>query len=225
MADHPLDTALLERVTEALVFVADEPVSAATVADVFAESTGDDRIDTEHVEAAVQALNHGYQNTQRTFRIENWAGGFRLATIPEVAPFVRALLAAEQERRLSRSLMETLAVVAYKQPLTKPEIDHIRGVNADYALRRLLETRLLAVVGRDESVGRPLLYGTTDHFLEQFGLSRLEDLPRPREIDELLEDPAFTRERAELLTSLGDYPRQPDPAGGDSPPTEPDEQA
>jgi segregation and condensation protein B len=223
MAEHPLDTALLERVTETLVFVADEPVSPATVADVFAESTGDDRVDTDHVEAAVEALNLGYQAGGRTFRIERWAGGFRLATIPEMAPFVRALLAAEQERRLSRSLMETLAVVAYKQPVTKPEIDHIRGVNADYALRRLLETRLLAVVGRDESVGRPLLYGTTDHFLEQFGLNRLEDLPRPREIEELLEDPAFTRERAELLSSLGDDARQPGDAGGDSPPQHPDE--
>ena len=109
--------------------------------------------------------------------------------------------------------METLAVIAYKQPVTKPEIDFVRGVNADYALRKLLETRFVAVVGRDESVGRPLLYGTTNAFLEQFGLSSVDDLPRPREIDELLEDPAFTRERAELLATLEPDQRQPDPAG------------
>jgi len=202
MAEREVDQSLLQRVAEALIFVADEPITAATIADVYAEVAGDDRVDTDHVGAAVDALNTEYQNTGRTFRIEQWAGGYRLATIPELAPFIKALLESERERRLSRSLLETLAVVAYKQPVTKPEVDHVRGVNADYALRKLLETRLLAVVGRDDSVGRPLLYGTTDHFLELFGIPNLDALPRPREIEELLEDPAFTRERAELLSSM-----------------------
>lgn len=202
MAETQLDQDLLRRVTEALIFVSDEPISAATIADIYAEMTGDERVDTGHVEEAVDRLNLTFQEQKSTIRIERWAMGYRMATIPEVASFVRALFEAENERRLSRSLMETLAVIAYKQPVTKPEIDHVRGVNADYALRKLLETRLVAVVGRDESVGRPLLYGTTDHFLEQFGIQNLEALPRPREIDELLQDPAFTRERAELLSSL-----------------------
>jgi segregation and condensation protein B len=213
MPEPSVDQDLLTRVSEALIFAADEPLTAATIADVYAEVTGDESLDTDDVDAVVDGLNLGYQAAGSTIRIERWAGGFRMATVPELAPFVKALLASEEDRRLSRSLMETLAVIAYKQPVTKPEIDFVRGVNADYALRKLLETRLVAVVGRDESVGRPLLYGTTGEFLEQFGLSGLADLPRPREIDELLEDPAFTRERAELMASLDPDQRQPGPAG------------
>jgi segregation and condensation protein B len=212
---RPVDDVLLARVTEALVFAADEPVTAATVADVYAEVTGDDRVDTGDVEAAVAALNLDYQHTARTFRIEEWGGGYRMATLPELAPFVKALLEAEEEKRLSRTLLETLAVIAYQQPVTKPEIDFIRGVNADYGLRKLLELRLAAVVGRGEGVGRPLLYGTTPQFLEAFGLARLEDLPRPREIEDLLNDPAFTRERAELLAALG--PEATTPSDGEAP--------
>ena len=105
-------------------------------------------------------------------------------------------------KKRTRALVETLAVVAYKQPVSKPEIDHVRGVNADYALRQLLERELVTVVGRSEGVGRPLLYGTTEHFLDAFGLGTLEELPRPREVEELLADPAFSRERAVLMTEM-----------------------
>lgn len=192
----------LARVTEALVFAADEPVTAATVADVWADVTGDADVSDADVEAAVEVVNARFRAAESTLRIESWAGGYRMATVPEVAPFVQALLADSRERRLSRSLLESLAVIAYKQPVTKPEVDFVRGVNSDYALRKLLELRFVEVVGRDEGVGRPLLYGTTPHFLEQFGLDRLADLPRPREIEDLLDDPAFTRERAELLAAL-----------------------
>jgi segregation and condensation protein B len=125
-----------------------------------------------------------------------------MATVREVAPYVRALVEAEEERRLSRSLLETLAVIAYKQPVTKPEVDFVRGVDAGYALRKLMEKGFAAVVGRSDAVGRPLLYGTTPHFLEQFGLGALDELPRPREIEQLLNDPAFAHERTELLIDL-----------------------
>ncbi len=197
-----MDNATLQRVAEALIFAADEPVSAATVAAVYAEVTGSEEADAASAEAAVEALNQSYRETGRAFRIEAWAGGYRMATVREVAPFVRAFVAAEEERRLSRSLLETLSVIAYKQPVTKPEIDFVRGVDADYALKKLLEKSFVTVVGRSEAVGRPLLYGTTDFFLEQFGLAALDELPRPREIEQLLNDPAFTHERTELLINL-----------------------
>lgn len=197
-----MDDATLERVAEALIFAADEPVSAATVAAVYAEVTGDEGADAASAERAVDALNRAYRETGRAFRIEAWAGGYRMATVREVAPFVRAFIEAEEERRLSRSLLETLAIIAYKQPVTKPEIDFVRGVDADYALKKLLEKSFVTVVGRSEAVGRPLLYGTTDFFLEQFGLAALDELPRPREIEQLLNDPAFTHERTELLINL-----------------------
>ena len=95
--------------------------------------------------------------------------------------------------------MEALAVIAYRQPVTRPEVDFIRGVNSDYAIRKLLEMELVDVEGRADSLGRPLLYGTTDLFLEQFGLNSLEDLPTLREVEELLDDPSFDEERAKLL--------------------------
>lgn len=192
----------LERVTEALIFAADEPVSSTAIAATFAEVTGNEGVDAAAVEEAVDALNRYYAEGGRTFRIHAWAGGYRMATIREVAPFVRALVAAEEERRLSRSLMETLAVIAYKQPVAKPEVDFVRGVDADYAIKKLLEKKFVTVVGRSDAIGRPLLYGTTDFFLEQFGLNDLGELPRPREIEQLLNDPAFVHERTELLVNL-----------------------
>ena len=192
----------LERVTEALIFAADEPVASAAIAATFAGVTGNEDVDAAAVEEAVEALNRAYAEEGRAFRIQAWAGGFRMATVREVAPFVRALVAAEEERRLSRSLMETLAVIAYKQPVAKPEVDFVRGVDADYALKKLLEKRFVTVVGRSDAIGRPLLYGTTDFFLEQFGLNDLDELPRPREIEQLLNDPSFVHERTELLVNL-----------------------
>jgi segregation and condensation protein B len=92
-----------------------------------------------------------------------------------------------------------VAVVAYKQPVTRPEVDFVRGVNSDYALRKLMELELVDVKGRSESLGRPLLYGTTPAFLEQFGLNTLDDLPTIREVEDLLDDPNFDDERAQLL--------------------------
>jgi len=192
----------LTRVTEALIFAADEPVAGTAIAATYAEVTGNDEVDAAAVEEAVAALNGAYAEEGRVFRIQAWAGGFRMATVREVAPFVRALVAAEEERRLSRSLMETLAVIAYKQPVSKPEVDFVRGVDADYALKKLLEKKFVTVVGRSDAIGRPLLYGTTDFFLEQFGLNDLDELPRPREIEQLLNDPAFVHERTELLVNL-----------------------
>ncbi len=99
-------------------------------------------------------------------------------------------------------MLETLAVIAYKQPVTKPEVDHVRGVGSDYALRQLLERDFVAISGRGEGVGRPLLYATTDRFLDQFGLAHLGELPSTREIEEILSDPSFTKERARLLAEM-----------------------
>ena len=193
-------------VVEALVFAADEPVAARRIADVYAGVTGEEAPSEADVRQAVDGLNARYRETGRTFRIHAWAGGYRMATEPEMAPFLQRFFGERRPRKLSRSLLETLAILAYRQPVTKPEIDAVRGVDADYALRRLLELGLADVVGRSESVGRPLLYGTTGRFLDLFGLADLGELPSLREIEELLADPAFNRERARLLT-LGELAR------------------
>ncbi len=190
-----------EQAVEALVFASDVPLRSADVAHAYGEVTGED-VDEGDVEEAVGRLNAAYRQGGRAFRIQRWGGGLRMATVEEAAPFVRALFEQDEERRLSRSLLETLAVIAYKQPVTKPEIDHVRGVGSDYALRQLLERDFVAITGRSDAIGRPLLYATTDRFLDQFGLDGLDDLPKPREVEEILGDPAFNKERARLLSEL-----------------------
>lgn len=196
---HELIERGLQRAVEALVFAADTPVAAADVADVYAEVTGEDRPTEAQVQEAVARLNRLYEESDRVFRIETWGGGFRMATEQSVAPFLKSYFNKEQDQRISRSLMETLSIVAYRQPVTKPEIDFVRGVDSGYAVNKLLEKGLVDVVGRSESLGRPLLYGTTRFFLEQFGLTNIDDLPDLREIEDILNDPAFNRERAQLL--------------------------
>ena len=191
--------ARLLRAAEAMIFAADEPVPPHRIAEVFADVTGRMQPDLATVEAHVWALNQEYESTGRALVIHEWAGGYRMTTRSELSPFVKALVVGEQETSLSRSLLETLAVLAYRQPVTRPEVDFVRGVNSDYAIRKLLDLGLADVKGRSESLGRPLLYGTTDRFLEQFGLNTLEDLPTLREIEDLLDDPNFDEERSQLL--------------------------
>ena len=183
-----------------LDFAADEPVSARRIASVFAEVTGQPAPDESDIEAAIDALNAAYDEHGQAFEIHEWAGGYRMATRSELMPFVKALFGHEERSTLSRSLMETLAILAYRQPVTRPEVDFIRGVNSDYAIRKLMEIGLADVKGRSDSLGRPLLYGTTPKFLEEFGLASLDDLPTLREAEELLDQPAFDEERAQLLT-------------------------
>ncbi len=197
-SDAPDDHSLEEAI-EAIIFSADEPVEPSRIAEIVGEVTGRSDLTSEEVEAAVDRLNQEYRGSDRALQIKEWAGGYRMVTRSALSPFVKTLFVGEQETSLSRSLMETLAVIAYRQPVTRPEVDFIRGVNSDYAIRKLLEMGLADVEGRADSLGRPLLYGTTSLFLEQFGLSSLDDLPTLREVEELLDDPAFDEERAKLL--------------------------
>lgn len=197
---HDVDfRAELQRAIEAILFAATEPVDSARLANVFGEVTGFNSVTATNVDDAVHDLNEVYEADGRSLRIRSWGGGYRLTTDSEVSAYVNAFLQEDRSRRLSRTLLETLAIVAYRQPVTRPEIDFVRGVDSDYAVRKLMELHLVDVVGRSETLGRPLLYGTTSHFLEQFGLQDLGGLPTLREVEEILNDPAFKRERADLL--------------------------
>ncbi len=193
----------LEKAVEAIVFAADEPVTAAHIARAFADVTGSEVPGPDDVEQVVNAINDLYSKTNRSFRIERWAGGYRFATLAEMAPFMEAVHAADQQRRLTRTLMEALAILAYRQPTSRTDLEFVRGVDCDYALRKLLEYGLIDVVGRADTVGRPLLYGTTDKFLETFGLAGLDELPNLREVESILDDPAFHREKARLMMTSG----------------------
>jgi len=210
--DHSLAEAV-----EAMVFAADEPVQADRLAEIISEVTGRPAPEEETVAQIVHQLNEEYEASDRSFQIKEWGGGYRMVTRSALSPFVKTLFLGEQETTLSRSLMETLAVVAYRQPVTRPEVDFVRGVNSDYAIRKLMEMGLVDVEGRADSLGRPLLYATTQRFLEQFGLKDLDELPTLREVEELLDDPSFDDERAQLLRLDAEDDIEVDALGDEAP--------
>lgn len=189
----------LASVVESLAFATEDPIPLKRVARIYSEILATKMPTEKKVRAAVETLNQQYEASGRTYRIKEWAGGIRMASHPQYARFIRALYKDNRPKKLSRTLMETLAIIAYSQPSTKPEVDFVRGVDSDYAVRKLLELGLIDIVGRSESIGRPLLYGTSERFLEQFGLSGIEALPKLREVEDLLGDPAFKKERLQLL--------------------------
>ncbi|MDX2132600.1 MAG: SMC-Scp complex subunit ScpB [Planctomycetota bacterium] len=134
------------------------------------------------IEECVEALNTSYERTGRSFRIEKVAGGLRVLTLPAFAPTIAALHRARQSSRLSRQGVETLAIIAYRQPVTRAQLEAIRGVSCGEVLKNLIERRLVTVQGRAEELGRPLLYATTRSFLDAFGLASLQDLPTIAEL-------------------------------------------
>jgi segregation and condensation protein B len=134
------------------------------------------------VEAAIKSLNEEYARSGRSFRIEQVAGGYRVMTLPEFAPVLAQFQKARVSGRLSRAAVETLAIIAYKQPLTRAHLEAIRGVACGEVLRSLLDRRLITIKGRAEELGRPILYGTTKEFLDAFGLASLKDLPTAAEL-------------------------------------------
>ncbi len=162
----------LAAVVEALVFAATEPLSM----DRLRALTG--IMEAADIRAAIEGLRIDYARTGRAFTIEEVGGGFRVLTRPEFAPFIEGLHRREVEARLSPAAMETLAIVAYRQPILRAEVERVRGVDAGGALRTLLDRGLVKVVGRAEEPGSPMLYGTTRRFLEIFGLRSLKDLPK-----------------------------------------------
>ena len=193
----------LMQAVEALVFAADQPVKASQIARIIGEVAAEQAPEDKVIESVVARLNARYEAQGTALRIHFWAGGYRMATTEAVAPYLQAFFRGDRGRRLTRPLMETLAIICYRQPATKPEVDHIRGVNSDYALRRLLDYGLIAFAGRAEAIGRPILYATTDRFLEAFGLSDLGALPNLREVEALLGDPSFNQAQARMLMVNG----------------------
>ena len=196
----------LKALVEALIFAAQEPLSLAQLKAIYTgEGKNDEarQIETETIRQVVADLNKEFEKASKSYRIVSVAGGYQFATLSEYAEWLGRLYREQGRRKLSQSGLETLAIIAYKQPITKSEVEKIRGVNCDYVLRTLLEKELIGVTGRAESVGRPLLYGTTKEFLKNFGLNDITDLPRPREIEEILGESQFETERRMLEAQAG----------------------
>ena len=173
---YPKLTDHFSNLIEAVLFASDSPLGLSKIVSIL--GTGSAR----EVRKIIQSLNTGYAQAGHAFRINEIAGGYQMLTLPEYNTWLRRLRQSRQDTKLSSAAMETLAVVAYKQPVVRAEIEAIRGVSAGEMLHRLRELGLIKIVGRAEDVGRPMLYGTTRHFLEVFGLSSLDDLPAVEEL-------------------------------------------
>jgi segregation and condensation protein B len=176
----PIQPGELRGAVEAVLFSMAEPVTIRALADLFGAPVHD-------VREAVEELRLVYVETGRAFRVEDIAGGVQVLTLSAYDPWVRRLREKERAGRLSPAALETLAVIAYKQPINKADLEGVRGVNCGPTLKTLLDRGLIQVVGRAEALGKPLLYGTTKRFLESFGLASIRELPQP-EIEQRIEE-------------------------------------
>ncbi len=164
---------------EALIFAAEEALDEEKLAELLG-------FGVDEVLACIHRLNEDYTDSRRSFRLKRLAGGWQLVSRSRYGEDIRRLLKVQVRHRLSRAALETLAVIAYKQPITKSEVESLRGVASDGVLKTLLDRRLVVIRGRSKAVGKPLLYGTTREFLEYFGLEDLKEMPRLKEIKELM---------------------------------------
>jgi segregation and condensation protein B len=177
MPREPLTPERARQIVEALLFASDQPVPLARVAQMLGKD-----YDAKSVRAIVEALNAEYAGQNRSFELVEIAGGFQMLTKSEFKTWVGELYKHRRQEKLTPSAVETLAIVAYRQPILRVTVDDIRGVQCGPLLRSLLERGLIKVVGRQNVPGRPILYGTTRLFLEHFGLKSLKDLPRVAEL-------------------------------------------
>ena len=173
-----MEQAEVRRALEAILFLADEPIGASTLAQILERGR-------REIEDTLVQMQGRYGERLSGIVLRNVGGGWRLMTHPEAAPYVQQFVLSSRHTRLTRASLETLAVVAYKQPVTRHQVSSIRGVDSDGVLRALVDRGLIQEVGRDEGPGRPVLFGTTVEFLERLGMPSLADLPS---LDPLLAD-------------------------------------
>ncbi|MFH1201973.1 MAG: SMC-Scp complex subunit ScpB [Candidatus Omnitrophota bacterium] len=182
------DSKEIKTIIEALLFISEKPLLIEQVKEVIPD------IDSTVIRSLIDELRQDYLNNKRGLSIIEVAGGFRMTTNPDLANYIKRFYKKRQQERLTGPSLETLAIIAYKQPLSRLEIEAIRGVNVDGVISTLLEKGLIRIAGRKEAVGRPFVYGTTRQFLEYFGLKSLEELPK---LEEFTHIPGLTQEDIE----------------------------
>ncbi|MBI4004452.1 MAG: SMC-Scp complex subunit ScpB [Candidatus Omnitrophica bacterium] len=166
-----MDEAQAKRIIEALLFVSGQPFAHKRLTELLPDLSG------EQIRQCLQTLNDEYTASKRAFQIQEVAGGYQFVTQQDLAPWIKRALQSPKPDAVSIAAMETLAIIAYRQPITKAEIEAIRGVDVTASLDTLLEKRFVRITGRKDSPGRPFLYGTTSEFLRHFGLKSIEALP------------------------------------------------
>ncbi len=177
-----MDPGETKNIIETLLFASSKPLSILQIKEVL------DKAEVQIIRQAVVKLQEEYKGDGRNFQIIEVGGGFRITTLPRFAPWLKKLFSSQKKNTISRPALETLAIIAYKQPITRAEIGVIRGVNTEGVIYSLLERKLIQVVGRKPVPGRPLIYRTTNRFLDSFGLKALADLPEIEELKEVEED-------------------------------------
>jgi segregation and condensation protein B len=194
----------LSHIIEAIVFASEQPAQAAAIFELLsgeAEAAVEEgeagppegaadlpQLSLEQVTEALEALTRKYEAPAYPFEVRKVGGGYQFFTKADYHPYLRRALAHKNRKRLSRAALEVLSIIAYRQPVTKTEVEFIRGVNCDYAVQKLLERNLISITGRSDAPGRPLLYSTSPYFMQYLGLRDMSDLPRLKEFEELAED-------------------------------------
>jgi segregation and condensation protein B len=202
-----------EQVVEATLFASQTPLTASEIA------RADERLEPERVVEAIQWLRNRYEEYEHSFQIYQLGDGFQILTRPEFAPYLERFDSVPRSPHLSPAALETLAIIAYRQPIGRIEIEDVRGVNASSVLRTLLDWELVEVVIRGEGLGRPLLYGVTQKFLEHFGLKDLAELPAPDELPVILGELQEELEEKEAAAVAGTV-EQIEESGGEGEPEE-----
>ncbi len=206
-----MEDAELKKVLETLLFITDAPLPVSRIAQLC------EIRNKERLESLLQELRKAYDEEGRTLQVMQVAGGWQLATRPEYGIWVRKLFHNKMTVRLTQAALETLCIIAYKQPLTRAEIEAIRGVEVIGPLETLTQRKLITVVGRRESIGRPILYGTTSEFLRQFGLNSLDDLPKLESFN--IENVAAAAQSTAV--ELIEQDSMPEPVAEGAPPQDP----
>jgi segregation and condensation protein B len=173
----------LHRHIEALIFCAPEPLGVDEIVSCLSEMFGA-VVPSKDVEAALAELCVNYAKEEFSFALEKLGGGYQFLTKPAYQPSIQILLRQHSQKKLSTAQLETLSIIAYKQPLTKGEVEQIRGVSCDYSLQKLLEKELVEIKGKSDGIGRPLIYGTSQKFMDYFGINSLQDLPQPKDFSQ-----------------------------------------
>ncbi|TAE47234.1 MAG: SMC-Scp complex subunit ScpB [Bacteroidetes bacterium] len=215
----------LSRIIEAIVFASEQPALPAAILEVLQgrreapeEEEGgaeNDEVQPDtyagltegEIKAILESLTQKYQDDAYPFEVRSVAGGYQFFTKPAYYPFIRRAVAQKNRKQLSRAALEVLSIIAYRQPVTKTEVEFIRGVNCDYAIQKLLDRNLIEIMGRSEAPGRPLLYRSSPFFMQYFGLRDLSDLPRLKEFEELAEEhlELFRQQQEQGDTSLNEH--------------------
>lgn len=170
----------LQNHVEALIFCASKPLRLADIQSCLSEMF-DTEVSEDDIRQAIEQLMARYRDDAYAFQVFKTAGGYQFLTKPAYQASIGILLKQQSRKRLSTAALETLSIIAYKQPVTKTHVEQIRGVGCDYAIQKLLEKSLIEIKGKDDSIGKPLLYGTTDFFMQYFGINDISDLPTPKD--------------------------------------------